>query len=587
MSVNTRGQRDVIDKERGQILVLAALMMGMLLLLVMIVVDVGFFIHERQTVQAAADAAALAGAQELPDDANLAQQVALDYVAANGVDPNTVDISFACTSPQGVCDEAAGIYDTIFVTPTSTAPAFLGGIFNLFGAGDSCWVTGCDVDATAGACRGACGAVGNGPADIVTVLDHSGSMSSTDLAEAKAAILSMFGNFNHEYQQVSAAMTPPVTPDDYCATLQDWDNPQVWLPAPLTDTFQTSPGVLNYFSPPVDAINCVERGGPSGAHTNLGNPIEAATAELVANGRPEVTWGIVLVTDGAANVAPDTGSTANNSTGQHGCDSNAAVTSLSGDNDGFEDDGWKACSDGDGKAKDEESGTSNSVSCNGSTKDRHDFWDFDVQGDIPSGETIEGIKIRLDAREKEDEADVRMMCVELSWDGGSTWTGEYSFDVDDDWTTYFVGGATDTWGRSWTRDELSDANFRVRVTNVADDSENKFELDYVAAEVFYSEPGGGGGGGAYEHKGPCDWAAYNADIAKALGIEIFTIAWGATNQCDRDDPSSPYFEMDAAVFLASLATDPSHAFNEPKSADLEPIFYSIGTQLTTGSRLIQ
>ncbi len=567
--------------EQGQILVLAALMMGVVVLLVMAVVDVGFFIHERQTVQAAADAAALAGAQELPDDPNLAQQVALDYVAANGVDPGTVDITFACTSPQGVCDEAAGIYDTIFVTPTSKAPAFLGGILNLVGAGDSCWVTGCNVDATAGACRGGCGAVGNGPAEIVTVLDHSGSMSSTDLAEAKAAILSMFGNFNPDFQRISAAMTPPVQPQDYCATLQDWDDPQVWLPAPLTDTFQTSPGVLNYLSPPVDAVDCVERGGPRGAHTNLGNPIQAATDELVANGRPDITWGIVLVTDGAANVAPDNGG--GNSTGEHFCSSQAPVTSGSGDNNGFQSNASQACSNGNGYARDNNSGNGSSTSCSSSEKDRHDFWDFGVSSSVPAGATISGIEMRLDAWARGGGGGSRKMCVQLSWDGGSSWTSAQDFDIDGSQEKYYIGGAADDWGHSWSINDLADGNFLVRVTNVSNRSGKDFRLDAVAADVYYDDSSGAG----YQHKGPCDWAAYNADLAKALGIEIFTIAWGADNRCDRDDPSSPYYNMDAAVFLESLATDSSHAFNEPKSADLEPIFFAIGTVLTSGSRLIQ
>ena len=147
---------------------------------------------------------------------------------------------------------------------------------------------------------------------------------------------------------------------------------------------------------------------------------------------------------------------------------------------------------------------------------------------------------------------------------------------------HILGSATDTWGHSWSWNELSNANFRVRVTNVADDDETDFRLDYIAAEVYYSQTGGG-----YAHTGPCDYAAYWADQAKALGIEIFTIAWGATNKCSFDDPSSPWYNVDATVFLEALATDSSHFFNEPKSADLEPIFYSIGSQLTAGSRLIQ
>ena len=568
--------------ERGQVLVLFALLLGVLVLLVMTVVDVGFFVIERQRVQAAADAAALAGAQELPDNAVLAESIAIDYIEANGVDPDNVDITFACTSPQGVCDEATGVYDTIYVTPTSTAPAFLGGIFNLFGAGDSCWVDGCNVDATAGACRGACGAVGNGPADIVTILDHSGSMSSGDLAEAKDAILSMFGSLNHEFQQVSVALTPPVKPQDYCDSLDNWGDPEVWLPAPLTDTFQTSPGVLNYLSPPVDVIDCVQRGGPPGVHTNLGNPIEAATTELVASGRPDVTWGIVLVTDGAANVAPDNGG--DSSTGQRFCDSQARVTSGSGDNNGYQRRASRACDNGNNYARDNNSGNGSSTSCTSSNKDRHDFWDFDLTSGIPGGATISGIEMRFDAWATGGSwGAVRKMCVQLSWDGGNSWTSNQSFDIGSSEQTFNIGGAADDWGRSWGINDLTNGNFRVRVTNVSDSSGKDFRLDAVAAEVYYDDSSGGG----YQHKGPCDWAAYNADQAKALGIEVFTIAWGADNQCDRDDPSSPYYNMDAVEFLESLATDASHAFNEPKSADLEPIFYSIGTQLTAGSRLIQ
>lgn len=571
---------DSANTERGQILVLFALMIGVFVLFVMTVVDVGFFIHERQKVQAAADAAALAGAQELPGDAALAESVALDYVAANGVDPGTVDISFGCTSPQGVCDEAGGIYDTIYVTPTSTAPAFFGGILNLFGAGDSCWVTGCDVNATAGACRGGCGAVGNGPADIAVILDHSYSMSSGDMVESKAAILSMFENFNHEYQQVSTVLTPPVEPGNYCDPINDWNDPMLWMSSGLTDQFQTTPHTLNYLNAAVDSIDCVDRGGPPGYHTNLGDPIQTAMNELAANGRPDVTWGIILVTDGAANVAPDTGG--GSSTGEHFCSSQAAVTSGSGDNNGYQSYSSGACQNGGSYARDNNSGNGSSTSCSSSQKDRHDFWDFDVSGDVPGGATVTGIEMRFDAWVSSSWG-TNKMCVQLSWDGGSSWTSAQDFNVGTWQNTYNVGNATDDWGHSWTIDDLSNGNFRVRVTDVSSSSSRDFRLDAVAVNVHYEEAGGGG----YEHTGPCDWAAHWADQAKALGIEIFTIAWGASDSCSHDDWGSTYYNMDAAVFLESLATDSSHAFNEPKSEDLEPIFYAIGSQLTSGSRLIQ
>ena len=274
---------ETADTQRGQVLVMFVLLLTVLILFVALVIDVGFFIHERQRVQAAADAAALAGAQELPDDANLAQQTALDYVAANGIDASNVEITFACTSPEGVCDEAAGVYDTNFVTPTSKAPAFLGGILSVVGAGGSCWVSGCDVSATAGACRGACGAVGNGPAEIVVILDHSGSMSTSDLAESKDAILSMFESLNHDFQQVSVALTPPVTPGDYCDSIDDWGDPMVAARAP----YRHLPDIARRAQLPEPAGRCYRLCGPHGRRR--GAPRRAHQPGRPAAGRDERT----------------------------------------------------------------------------------------------------------------------------------------------------------------------------------------------------------------------------------------------------------------------------------------------------------
>ncbi len=128
---------------------------------------------------------------------------------------------------------------------------------------------------------------------------------------------------------------------------------------------------------------------------------------------------------------------------------------------------------------------------------------------------------------------------------------------------------------------MTNGAFRLRVTSVSSSTSTDFRLDAVAVNVHFVQPGG------YEHSGPCDWAAYWADQAKALDIELYIIAWGVTDKCSFDDPDSDYYYMDAAEFLESLASDSFHFFNEPKSADLDPVFYSIGSQLTGGSRLIQ
>ena len=73
-------------EERGQGLVLAAFAMVVILGFAAIAIDVGLFLHERRELQKSADAAALAGAQELPYSPGDAQQKAEEWAAKNGID---------------------------------------------------------------------------------------------------------------------------------------------------------------------------------------------------------------------------------------------------------------------------------------------------------------------------------------------------------------------------------------------------------------------------------------------------------------------------------------------------------------------
>ena len=78
------------------------------------------------------------------------------------------------------------------------------------------------------------------------------------------------------------------------------------------------------------------------------------------------------------------------------------------------------------------------------------------------------------------------MCVELSWDGGTTWTTPKSTaTLSTSELTYILGGTADKWGRMWSIGELSDANFRVRITDVASNTTRDFSLDWVAVRVSY------------------------------------------------------------------------------------------------------
>ena len=78
-------------KEDGQVLVMVALLLGVLLAFAALVIDVGTMYVAKREMQTAADAGALAGAQELPN-AGDAKGKANDYAKKNGgeiVTPNT------------------------------------------------------------------------------------------------------------------------------------------------------------------------------------------------------------------------------------------------------------------------------------------------------------------------------------------------------------------------------------------------------------------------------------------------------------------------------------------------------------------
>ena len=68
--------------ERGQAVVLAVMMMTSFLGMAALVLDTGSWFRERRHLQATADAAALAGAQSLPQDPGSASSLALQYAGS-------------------------------------------------------------------------------------------------------------------------------------------------------------------------------------------------------------------------------------------------------------------------------------------------------------------------------------------------------------------------------------------------------------------------------------------------------------------------------------------------------------------------
>src|SRR3990170_3266211 len=271
-----RGGSEKRRGERGQALILGALALVVLFGFTALSVDVGFFLRHRAVVQQAVDAAALAGSQALPDDQVLAEQLAKDFAEKNGVDPATIQVTFRCTSGYN-CDGTT-TFDTIQVKGQMDVPFFFAPVLQLTGATTNCWLGACPVINSAAGCRGLCGSSPFTPVDVMMILDHTGSMTSTDLDNAKAGTLALYEYFDADIQRVGLIPTPPVDPTNYCDSINAWTDPQVWLSVPLTFNYQTSPHVLDYSSPLVSNTQCLDRPASGvelpGVHTNLGKPIE-------------------------------------------------------------------------------------------------------------------------------------------------------------------------------------------------------------------------------------------------------------------------------------------------------------------------
>ena len=76
--------------------------------------------------------------------------------------------------------------------------------------------------------------------------------------------------------------------------------PPAYTVVPLSNAYASSVGNLDNASPLVSTVNCVQAGG----NTAYAEAVDAAYAELQADGRPNAQKAIVILSDGAANTGP-------------------------------------------------------------------------------------------------------------------------------------------------------------------------------------------------------------------------------------------------------------------------------------------
>jgi hypothetical protein len=170
-------------------------------------------------------------------------------------------------------------------------------------------------------------------------------------------------------------------------------------------------------------------------------------------------------------------------TALRGCGTSAADTG--GDGNGYERNTANACANDGADAEDRGSGVAGrSTACDDADNDRHRFRDFTLGLPGTVG-AVNGILVRADEGMNNNGGTSRL-CAELSWNGGADWTAAKAVTLTGTAeATYLFGGAADTWGRTWTAAELSNANFRVRITDAT--STNKtYLLDFLAVAVTYT-----------------------------------------------------------------------------------------------------
>ncbi len=120
MSIKLKIIKRRLKNQSGQVAIIVGVMLAALVGMIAYVVDTGNIYESRRSFQTAADAAALAGAQELPD-AGAAQQAAFDYARLHEIEPEGVTVSIESTFVAN---------DTIQVTVQDLDKGlFFGGIF--------------------------------------------------------------------------------------------------------------------------------------------------------------------------------------------------------------------------------------------------------------------------------------------------------------------------------------------------------------------------------------------------------------------------------------------------------------------------
>ncbi len=289
-----------VRHEAGQVLVWIVVGAISFLAMVGFVIDVGHVFNAHRELQASADAAALAGAQDLPD-ISLATSRAMEYSSSPGkknVHPDlanvTTTVTPKCFSSTGLpCNPANGIV----VQESANVPTFFLKVigFNSFSI---------SAKSTASMKGGA-----QLPLDVAIVLDRTGSMCQpcTKMQNAQDGIRAFLSAMRPTVDKIGLVIFQPAVSIgqrcDYSPSNNSYYDVSTYPYAVvnLTNDFRLSDNSpLNPNSNLVQTVDCIETGGS----TAYATAIDKAQAMLSAQGRSDAQDVIIFFTDGEANYGP-------------------------------------------------------------------------------------------------------------------------------------------------------------------------------------------------------------------------------------------------------------------------------------------
>jgi putative metal-binding protein len=114
---------------------------------------------------------------------------------------------------------------------------------------------------------------------------------------------------------------------------------------------------------------------------------------------------------------------------------------------------------------------------------------------IPPGSVITGIEVQINAAVSTPgnlpacTVASHQIDVALSWNAGVNYTAFKSqYPLTPTLTYYTLGGPLDTWGRTWTQSEFTNANFvaKVRYTRLPPCAGGSIALDHIQVRVWYA-----------------------------------------------------------------------------------------------------